>query len=44
MKRIYFQPEVNVALVALESMVLAGSAAPGGKDSMGISDTENDQW
>ena len=41
MKRIYNQPEVQVAHVALESMVLAGSPA----DTMGLhSDIEGDQW
>ena len=29
MKKTYFQPEVNVASIALESMVLAGSPNPG---------------
>ncbi len=29
MKKYYNQPEVNVASIALESMVLAGSPAPG---------------
>ena len=38
-KRIYNQPEVQVAQVALESMVLAGSPA-----NMGMYDTEGEQW
>jgi hypothetical protein len=29
MKKTYFQPEVNVASIALQSMVLAGSPNPG---------------
>ena len=29
MKKTYFQPEVNVASIALESMILAGSPNPG---------------
>ena len=29
MKKTYFQPEVNIASIALESMVLAGSPNPG---------------
>ena len=29
MKKTYFQPEVNVASIALQSMVLAGSPDPG---------------
>ena len=29
MKKTYFQPEVNVASIALESMILAGSTGPG---------------
>ena len=43
-KKLYFQPEVQVARVALESMILAGSAAPAG-DQMPIGDGEtNSQW
>ncbi len=43
-KKLYFQPEVQVARVALESMILAGSAAPAG-DQMPIGDGETDtQW
>lgn len=40
MKRIYNQPEVQVAQVALESMVLAGSPA----NTMGMYNIEGDQW
>lgn len=29
MKKTYFQPEVNVASIALESMILAGSTGSG---------------
>jgi len=43
-KKLYFQPEVQVARVALESMILAGSAAPAG-DQMPIEAGEtNSQW
>ena len=45
MKKNYYQPEVLIAQIALESMVLAGSAAPASGDMdihTGI-DT-NDQW
>ena len=42
MKRIYNQPEVQVAQVALESMVLAGS--PAANPSMGFIPEEGDQW
>ena len=41
MKRIYNQPEVQVAHIALESMVLAGSPAG---DTMGMYNIEGDQW
>ena len=46
MKRIYFQPEVTVASIALQSNLLAGSAAPApAGDQMGLSNTiTNDQW
>jgi len=40
MKRIYNQPEVQVAQVALESMVLAGSPA----DTMQFHNIEGEQW
>ena len=40
-KKIYNQPEVQVAQVALASMVLAGSPAG---DTMGMYDIEGDQW
>ena len=41
MKKHYINPEVQVAQIALESMVLAGS--PGG-DTMGFNNIEADQW
>jgi hypothetical protein len=41
MKRIYNQPEVQVAQIALESMVLAGSPAG---PTMGTYDIPGDQW
>ena len=46
MKRIYNQPEVNVASIALQSNLLAGSAAPApAGDQMGLSGTITDeQW
>ena len=40
MKRIYNQPAVQVAQVALKSMVLAGS--PG--QSLDFKDIEGEQW
>ena len=40
MKKLYFQPEVQVAHIALESMVLAGS--PG--NTIGMYNIEGDQW
>ena len=40
MKRIYNQPEVLVAHVTLESMILAGSPA----NTMGFNDIDSDQW
>ena len=41
MKKAYFQPEVTVALICLDSMILAGSAG----DQMGISNTTTtNQW
>ena len=44
MTKTYIQPEVLVARIALESMVLAGSPAPTG-DQMGLSSTITDeQW
>lgn len=40
-KKIYFQPEVLVARIALESMVLAGSPV----NTMGMhDDIPSDQW
>jgi len=45
MKKLYNQPEVLVARIALESMVLAGSPAPAGGDQMPIGDGDTaDQW
>ena len=42
MKRIYFQPEVTVASIALQSNLLAGSPAG---EQMGLRSTiTNDQW
>jgi len=45
MKRTYIQPEVQVAQIEMESMILAGSAAPSGP-SMGINKvtTTTSQW
>ena len=43
MKKNYINPQVQVAQIALESMVLAGSPAPSG-DTMGIIDSEGEQW
>ena len=40
MKRIYNQPEVQVAQIALESIVLAGSPAA----TMQFNNIEGDQW
>ena len=40
MKKIYFQPEVQVAHIALESMVLAGSSG----NTMDINNIPADQW
>jgi hypothetical protein len=40
MKKLYFQPEVQVARVALESMVLAGSST-----TLDVhTDIEGEQW
>lgn len=39
-KKLYFQPEVQVAHIALESMVLAGS--PG--NTLDFNNIEGDQW
>jgi len=38
-KKVYNQPEVHVAQIALESMVLAGSTS-----TMGMYDIDGDQW
>lgn len=40
MKKHYNQPEVLVARIALESMVLAGSPV----NTLDINDIESDQW
>ena len=41
MKKNYINPQVQVAQIALQSMVLAGSPT----DTMGVhSDIEGDQW
>lgn len=42
-KKFYINPEVQVAQIALESMVLAGSPAPSA-NTMGIIDGEGEQW
>lgn len=43
MKRIYFQPEVTVAKVALDNMILAGS--PGGNTvNVNTGIPTDDQW
>ena len=42
-KKFYINPEVHVAQIALESMVLAGSPAPSA-NTMGIIDSEGEQW
>lgn len=42
-KKVYNQPQVHVAQIALESMVLAGSPAPSA-NTMGIIDGEGEQW
>ena len=39
-KKFYINPEVHVAQIALESMVLAGSTT----STMGMYDTDSDQW
>ena len=45
MKHQYFQPEVTIAQIALQSVILTGSPTPAG-DSMGINigDPTDDQW
>ena len=40
-KKLYFQPEVQVAHIALESMVLAGSTTG---NTMDVHDIEGEQW
>jgi hypothetical protein len=43
MKRTYFQPEVTVASIALQSNLLAGSAAPA--NALGVkSASTDDMW
>ena len=45
MTKTYIQPEVLVARIALESMVLAGSPAPAAGDQMPIGGGDTDiQW
>ena len=46
MKKIYFQPEVTVAQIALDSMVLAGSPTPSSGNSMNMNTgvPTDDQW
>ena len=46
MKKLYNQPEVQVAPIALESMVLAGSPAPASGGGAGkVNDiSTDDQW
>ena len=39
-KKVYNQPQVLVAQIALESMVLAGSTT----STMGMYDIDSDQW
>ncbi len=41
MKKNYINPEVQVAQVALESMVLAGSSA---NTTMGFQNIQSEQW
>ena len=42
-KKTYFQPEVTVVQIALDSMILAGSPAPG-EPSLYENVPTNDQW
>ena len=42
-KKVYNQPQVLVAQIALESMVLAGSPAPSA-NTMGMYDIDSEQW
>ena len=44
MKKLYNQPEVQVAQIALESMVLAGSPAPSGGTMDIHTDIPGNQW
>jgi hypothetical protein len=46
MAKTYFQPEVTVASIALQSNLLSGSPSPApAGDQMGISNiTTDDQW
>ena len=45
-KKIYNQPEVTVAQIALDSMVLAGSPTPPSSNSMNMNTgvPTDDQW
>ena len=44
MKKHYNQPEVTVASIALQSNLLAGSAAPAPANNMGMNDIPGEQW
>ena len=44
MKKTYFQPEVTVAQVALNSMILAGSGGGGGSSAPKYDIPTDDQW
>ena len=46
MKKIYNQPEVTVAQIALQTMVLAGSPTPPSSNSMDLNSgvPTDDQW
>ena len=44
MKRIYFQPEVTVAQIALQTMVLAGSPTPNNSMNLNTGVSTEDQW
>ena len=44
MKRIYIQPSVTVAQIALDSMLLAGSPAPGNTMNVNTGIPTDDQW
>ena len=44
MKKLYFQPEVMVASVVLNRVVLAGSAESPASNTMDMKNIESDQW